>query len=135
MWGGCRNTCATGGTDGSCRWAMSVPLQRRSSSSWAEAAILRRLDTRQGGGSWMRLQLSASVGKPKAYTGQLCETPTSQRLKRGNDMGHAGVVPVLMYHHVSPSPGMINVTVDHFEDQLRWLRRHGYRSLSSAQFA
>src|SRR5690606_754156 len=34
-----------------------------------------------------------------------------------------------------PSPGMINVTVDHFEDQLRWLRRHGYRSLNSAQFA
>ncbi len=50
-------------------------------------------------------------------------------------MGHAQVVPVLMYHHVSPSPGMITVTVEHFEDQLRWLRRHGYRSLSSAEFA
>jgi peptidoglycan/xylan/chitin deacetylase (PgdA/CDA1 family) len=40
-----------------------------------------------------------------------------------------------MYHHVSPSPGMITVTVEHFEDQLRWLSSHGYRSLSSSEFA
>lgn len=44
-------------------------------------------------------------------------------------------VPVLMYHHVSPTPGMINASPEHFEDQLRWLRQHGYRSLSSAEFA
>ena len=50
-------------------------------------------------------------------------------------MSHARAVPVLMYHHVSPSPGMITVTVEHFEDQLRWLSSHGYRSLSSGEFA
>lgn len=44
-------------------------------------------------------------------------------------------VPVLMYHHVSPEPGMITCTPEHFEDQLRWLQRHGYRSLTSARFA
>ena len=50
-------------------------------------------------------------------------------------MKHARVVPVLMYHHVSPVPGMITVSPEHFEDQLRWLKRHGYRSLSCDQFA
>src|SRR5690625_2917559 len=43
-------------------------------------------------------------------------------------------VPVLMYHHVSPSPGPITCTPEHFEDQLRWLAERGYRSLSSAAF-
>jgi len=44
-------------------------------------------------------------------------------------------VPVLMYHHVSPSPGAITCTPEHFEDQLRWLRRRGYVSLDTARFA
>ncbi|MYN13848.1 polysaccharide deacetylase family protein [Pusillimonas sp. TS35] len=50
-------------------------------------------------------------------------------------MNRFRTVPVLMYHHVSPTPGMLNVSLEHFEDQLRWLSRHGYRSLSSAEFA
>lgn len=44
-------------------------------------------------------------------------------------------VPVLMYHHVSPSEGAITATPSNFEDQLLWLQRRGYRSLSSDEFA
>lgn len=44
-------------------------------------------------------------------------------------------VPVLMYHHVSPVDGMINCSPANFEDQLQWLARHGYRSLTCEQFA
>lgn len=44
-------------------------------------------------------------------------------------------VPALMYHHVSPAKGMVTVSVENFEDQLRWLQRNGYTSLTSTQFA
>lgn len=44
-------------------------------------------------------------------------------------------VPVLMYHHVSPSAGMITVSPSNFESQLDWLKRNGYVSLTTAQFA
>lgn len=50
-------------------------------------------------------------------------------------MKRAQTVPVLMYHHVSPSGGMITTSPDNFERQLVWLRRHGYRSLTSDGFA
>ncbi|GAA0781893.1 polysaccharide deacetylase family protein [Castellaniella ginsengisoli] len=46
----------------------------------------------------------------------------------------ADIVPVLMYHHVRPGGGMIAATPEHFEDQLRWLDRHGYRTLGTAEF-
>ena len=46
----------------------------------------------------------------------------------------AHTVPVLMYHHVRPGGGMIGATPEHFEDQLRWLARRGYRTLSTAEF-
>ncbi|GAB7523436.1 polysaccharide deacetylase family protein [Paraburkholderia sp. 2C] len=49
--------------------------------------------------------------------------------------GAARAVPVLMYHHVNPSPGVLTVTVRHFEEQIAWLARHGYRSLSAREFA
>ncbi|MFA7436863.1 polysaccharide deacetylase family protein [Castellaniella sp.] len=45
------------------------------------------------------------------------------------------IVPVLMYHHVTPAGGDINVTPAHFRDQLQWLQAHGYRSLTCHQFA
>lgn len=45
------------------------------------------------------------------------------------------IVPVLMYHHVTPAGGAINVSPDNFRDQLDWLRRHGYKSLDCRQFA
>lgn len=50
-------------------------------------------------------------------------------------MTSAGTVPVLMYHHVSPSPGAITCSPANFEDQLRWLSERRYRSLTSAEFA
>jgi peptidoglycan/xylan/chitin deacetylase (PgdA/CDA1 family) len=46
----------------------------------------------------------------------------------------ANIVPVLMYHHVRPGGGMIAATPEHFEEQLRWLDRHGYRTLGTAEF-
>ncbi len=50
-------------------------------------------------------------------------------------MNRATTVPVMMYHHVSPAAGMITCSPENFEDQLRWLRRHGYTSLTTNQFA
>lgn len=50
-------------------------------------------------------------------------------------MNTAHTVPVLMYHHVSPSAGPITCSPQNFEDQLQWLKRHGYNSLTTAQFA
>lgn len=46
----------------------------------------------------------------------------------------ADIIPVLMYHHVRPGGGMIATTPEHFEDQLRWLASHGYRTLSTGEF-
>ena len=44
-------------------------------------------------------------------------------------------VPVLMYHHVTPAGGMINVSPENFEAQLAWLKAKGYQSLTTDQFA
>lgn len=44
-------------------------------------------------------------------------------------------VPVLMYHHVRPGGGMIGCTPENFEDQLRWLKKEGYKSLTLDEFA
>ena len=50
-------------------------------------------------------------------------------------MKHAQTVPVLMYHHISPSEGMITTSPANFERQLAWMAQHGYRSLTSDEFA
>lgn len=50
-------------------------------------------------------------------------------------MSVASTVPVLMYHHVRPGAGMIATTPEHFEDQLKWLAKNGYTTLTTAQFA
>ncbi|WP_250515926.1 polysaccharide deacetylase family protein [Caballeronia sp. INDeC2] len=47
----------------------------------------------------------------------------------------ARAVPVLMYHHVSTSPGMITVTPDNFAAQMDYLASAGYRTIGSAQLA
>jgi peptidoglycan/xylan/chitin deacetylase (PgdA/CDA1 family) len=44
-------------------------------------------------------------------------------------------IPVLMYHHVSPVGGMIAVTPQTFEAQIKRLAQAGYSSLTTAQFA
>ncbi|WP_250441032.1 polysaccharide deacetylase family protein [Caballeronia sp. AZ1_KS37] len=48
---------------------------------------------------------------------------------------YARAVPVLMYHHVSTSPGMITVTPDNFAAQMDHLARAGYRTIGAAQLA
>lgn len=50
-------------------------------------------------------------------------------------MKNMRTVPVLMYHHVTPAGGHINVTPENFRDQLSWLKRHGYRTLTCDEFA
>ncbi|CAB3762190.1 polysaccharide deacetylase family protein [Paraburkholderia solisilvae] len=47
--------------------------------------------------------------------------------------GAARAVPVLMYHHISPSPGMITVTPHHFAQQMACLAQRGYRTLSAGE--
>ncbi|KNH04851.1 Polysaccharide deacetylase [Candidatus Burkholderia brachyanthoides] len=47
----------------------------------------------------------------------------------------ARALPVLMYHHVSTSPGMITVTPQHFAEQMAYLASTGYRTIGAAQLA
>jgi peptidoglycan/xylan/chitin deacetylase (PgdA/CDA1 family) len=50
-------------------------------------------------------------------------------------MADARTVPVLMHHHVSPSPGMITVSPENFESQIAWLAGNGWTSLTLDQYA
>lgn len=50
-------------------------------------------------------------------------------------MKAAASVPVLMYHHVSPSPGLVTVTPAHFTEQIARLAASGYRTLDADAFA
>jgi len=50
-------------------------------------------------------------------------------------MANAKSVPVLMHHHVSPSPGMITVSPENFESQIAWLAADGWTSLTVDQYA
>ncbi|KAF1015873.1 MAG: Poly-beta-1,6-N-acetyl-D-glucosamine N-deacetylase [Stenotrophomonas maltophilia] len=50
-------------------------------------------------------------------------------------MADARTVPVLMHHHVSPSPGMITVSPENFESQIAWLANDGWTSLTLDQYA
>lgn len=44
-------------------------------------------------------------------------------------------VPVLMYHHVSPHPGLVTITPERFRAQMRTLAERGWHTLSAADFA
>lgn len=48
---------------------------------------------------------------------------------------HAKGVPVLMYHHISTSPGMITVSPDNFAAQMTYLADAGYTTIGSTQLA
>ncbi|HTZ00010.1 MAG TPA: polysaccharide deacetylase family protein [Rhodocyclaceae bacterium] len=50
-------------------------------------------------------------------------------------MKTARSVPVLMYHHVSPSPGLVTVSPENFAAQMRGLAAAGYRTLGADGFA
>lgn len=47
----------------------------------------------------------------------------------------ARAVPVLMYHHVSPSAGAVTVSPVHFADQMAMLAREGYTTLGARVFS
>lgn len=47
----------------------------------------------------------------------------------------ASAVPVLMYHHVSPAPGLVTVSPETFCAQMRWLAEHGYCGITCEDFA
>lgn len=44
-------------------------------------------------------------------------------------------LPVLMYHHVSPQPGLVTCSPENFRAQMEWLARNGWNTLSTAAFA
>jgi len=48
-------------------------------------------------------------------------------------MKSAKAVPVLMYHHVSPATKGLATSPANFASQMRWLARHGWRTLSGEQ--
>lgn len=43
-------------------------------------------------------------------------------------MSHASALPVLMYHHVSPAPGLVTVSPQTFHAHIAALAQRGYRS-------
>jgi peptidoglycan/xylan/chitin deacetylase (PgdA/CDA1 family) len=42
-------------------------------------------------------------------------------------------LPVLMYHHVSPAPGLVTLSPEIFRDQIATLAKAGWRSIGSAE--
>lgn len=50
-------------------------------------------------------------------------------------MSGAQAVPIFMYHHVSPSPGLVTMTPANFRAQMRWLAGHGYQTIGCADLA
>jgi peptidoglycan/xylan/chitin deacetylase (PgdA/CDA1 family) len=50
-------------------------------------------------------------------------------------MKTASAVPVLMYHHVSPSPGLVTLSPENFRAQMRWLAEHGWRTIGCDELA
>ncbi len=50
-------------------------------------------------------------------------------------MSSAQAVPVLMYHHVSPAPGLITLSPENFRAQMRWLAEHGYTTIACDDLA
>lgn len=44
-------------------------------------------------------------------------------------------LPILMYHHVSPHPGLVTCSPENFRAQMEWLAKNGWKTLSTATFA
>jgi len=44
----------------------------------------------------------------------------------------ARALPILMYHHVSPAPGLVTITPQHFVAQMAWLAKKAYHTASCA---
>lgn len=50
-------------------------------------------------------------------------------------MKAARALPVLMYHHVSPSPGLVTVAPATFAAHMRWLAEHGWTTVGCREAA
>lgn len=50
-------------------------------------------------------------------------------------MNFGRALPVLMYHHVSPKPGLVTCSPENFRAQMQWLAENGWQTLSAAAFA
>lgn len=44
-------------------------------------------------------------------------------------------LPVLMYHHISPKPGLVTCSPDNFRAHMQWLAENGWKTLSTDEFA
>jgi len=44
-------------------------------------------------------------------------------------------LPVLMYHHISPKPGLVTCSPENFKVQMAWLAGNGWKTLSTDAFA
>ncbi|MDE2584820.1 MAG: polysaccharide deacetylase family protein, partial [Betaproteobacteria bacterium] len=44
-------------------------------------------------------------------------------------------LPVLMYHHVTPQPGLVTVSPQTFRSHMAWLASHGYRGVGTEALA
>ncbi len=49
-------------------------------------------------------------------------------------MSHARAVPVLMYHHVSPNPGLVTVSPATFRNHMETLAARGYQTIGADEF-
>lgn len=45
-------------------------------------------------------------------------------------MNTARALPILMYHHVSPNPGLVTVSPDNFAAQMAWLAQNGWQGIT-----
>ena len=43
-------------------------------------------------------------------------------------------LPVLMYHHISPKPGLVSCSPDNFRAHMLWLVENGWKTLSTDAF-
>jgi len=43
-------------------------------------------------------------------------------------------LPVLMYHHISPKPGLVTCSPDNFRAHMQWLVENGWKTLSTDAF-
>ena len=44
----------------------------------------------------------------------------------------ARALPILMFHHISPAPGLVTTSPDNFAAQMAWLAENGYHTASCA---
>lgn len=44
-------------------------------------------------------------------------------------------LPVLMYHHVSPNPGLVTVSLQVFREHMAWIAAHGYTTVGCDELA